>query len=139
MVSKLTSAEILNFLIIVSIILISARFLGEVFRKLKQPVVVGEILAGILIGPSVIGSLFPDFLKNVFLSQPRSFGAFDGLANLGVIMLMFVAGMEVDLKQIRKQGKQASSISLLGIVFPFCSGLCNGVVFLRFHFYQYHF
>ena len=122
MVSKLTSAEVLNFLIIVSVILISSRLLGEVFRKFKQPVVVGEILAGIIIGPSLLGSVFPDLFKQVFLSKPRAYGAFDGLANVGVIMLMFIAGTEVDLKQIRKQGKQAASISLMGLLFPFALG-----------------
>ncbi len=122
MVSKLTSEEVLNFLIIVTIVLIAARFLGEICRKLKQPVVIGEIIAGIIIGPSVVGTLFPNFFNQIFLSQPRAFGAFDGLANIGVILLMFVAGIEVDLKQIVKQGKQAASISLLGILFPFTLG-----------------
>ncbi len=122
MVSKLNSAEVLHFLIIVSIILISARVLGELCRKFKQPVVVGEILAGIIIGPSLLGSAFPDLFKEVFISEPRAYGAFDGLANMGVILLMFVAGIEVDLKQIRKQGKQAASISIMGIAFPFALG-----------------
>lgn len=122
MVSKLTSAEVLNFLIIVSTILISARILGELFRKLNQPAVIGEILAGIIIGPSMLGSMFPDLFKEVFISQPRAYGAFDGLASVGVILLMFVAGTEVDLKQIRQQGKQAASISLMGLLFPFFLG-----------------
>src|SRR6478735_12576218 len=125
MVSKLSSDEVLHFLIIVSVVLVIARVLGEICRKFKQPVVVGEILAGIIIGPSLLGSVFPDLFKQVFLSQPRAYGAFDGLANVGVIMLMFIAGTEVDLKQIRKQGKQAASISFLGIAFPFALGfLC---------------
>ena len=89
MVSKLNAAEVLNFLVIVSIILISSRVLGEVFRKFKQPVV-GEILAGIIIGPSLLGSAFPHFFQQIFLSEPRAYGAFDGLANMGIIMLMFV-------------------------------------------------
>lgn len=125
MVSKLSSPEVLSFLIIVSVILISARLLGEIFRKFKQPVVVGEILAGIIIGPSLLGSAFPDLFNQIFTSQPRAYGAFDGLANVGVILLMFVAGSEVDLKQIRKQGKPAASISLLGLLLPFALGfLC---------------
>ncbi len=122
MVSKLSADEVLNFLIIVTIVLIAARFLGEICRKLKQPVVIGEILAGILVGPSCMGTLFPGFFDHVFLSEPRAFGAFDGLANIGVIMLMFVAGLEVDLKLIVKQGRQAASISVLGILFPFTLG-----------------
>lgn len=122
MVSKLNAAEVLNFLVIVSIILISSRILGEVFRKFKQPVVVGEIIAGIIIGPSLLGSVFPDLFKQIFLSEPRAYGAFDGLANMGIIMLMFIAGIEVDLKQIRRQGKQSASISLLSLIVPFAFG-----------------
>src|SRR6476646_3990877 len=122
MVSKLSSAEVLNFLIIVSVVLIFARVLGEICRKFKQPVVVGEILAGIIIGPSLLGSAFPHLFKQIFLSEPRAYGAFDGLANMGIIMLMFVAGIEVDLKQIRRQGMQSASISLLSLIIPFAFG-----------------
>ncbi len=122
MVSKLSSAEILNFLVIITIILISARLLGELCRKLKQPVVVGEVLAGIIIGPSLFGSLFPQLFNKIFVSQPRAYGAFDGLANVGIILLMFSAGIEVDLKQIRQYGKQAAYISLTGLLFPFAIG-----------------
>jgi Kef-type K+ transport system membrane component KefB len=122
MVSKLTSAEILSFLIIITVILVAGRGLGEVCRKLKLPVVVGEVLAGIIIGPSLFGSLFPNLFKNIFLSQPRAYGAFDGLANVGIILLMFSAGIEVDLKQIRAFGKQAAYISITGLLFPFAVG-----------------
>jgi Kef-type K+ transport system membrane component KefB len=125
MVSKLSSDEVLNFLIIVSLILITARLLGEICRRFKQPAVIGEILAGIILGPSLLGSVFPNLFNEIFISQPRSYGAFDGLANMGIILLMFIAGFEVDLKQIRKQGKQAASISIMGLVFPFLLGFAT--------------
>src|SRR5436190_2216532 len=125
MVSKLSSDEVLNFLIIVSVILITARIFGEICRKFKQPAVIGEILAGIMLGPSLLGSIFPNLFHEIFISQPRSYAAFDGLANIGIILLMFIAGFEVDLKQIRKQGKQAASISIMGLAFPFLLGFAT--------------
>ncbi len=124
-VSKLNKDEVLSFLIIVSVMLIFARVFGEICRKLKQPVVIGEILAGILLGPSVVGALFPDTFHSLFLEQPKAYGAFDGLCNIGIVLFMFVAGFEVDLKQIRKDGKQAASISLMGILFPFALGFAT--------------
>lgn len=127
MVSKLSSDEVLGFLIIVSIILIAARVLGEIFRRFNQPAVIGEILAGIILGPSLLGTLSPDLFQRIFTSQNGvPFKAFDGLAQLGIILLMFIAGFEVDLKQIRLQGKKAASISLMGLIFPFALGF--GVV-----------
>ena len=123
MVSKLSSDEVLSFLIIVSVILITARVLGEIFRKFKQPAVIGEILAGIILGPSLLGTLSPHLFESIFTAQKGvPYKAFDGLANIGIILLMFIAGFEVDLKMIRKQGKQAASISFMGLIFPFALG-----------------
>src|SRR5215216_192253 len=119
MVSKLNASEVLHFLIIVSVILLFARVLGELCRKFKQPAIIGEILAGIILGPSALASVFPNLFNEIFVSEPRAYGAFDGLASVGIILLMFIAGFEVDLKQIRANGKQAISISLMGIIFPF--------------------
>jgi len=110
MVSKLSSDEVLSFLILVSTILITARILGEIFRKFKQPAVIGEILAGVILGPSLLGTLFPHLFQTIFTSQNGvPYKAFDGLAQIGIILFMFIAGFEVDLKMIRKQGKQAAS------------------------------
>ncbi|HVX28337.1 MAG TPA: cation:proton antiporter [Parafilimonas sp.] len=126
MVSKLSSDEVLSFLIIVSVILITARVLGEVFRKFKQPAVIGEILAGIILGPSLLGTLNPHLFESIFTAQKGvPFKAFDGLAQIGIILLMFIAGFEVDLKQIRQQGKKAASISLMGLIFPFALGFAT--------------
>ena len=122
MVSKLSSDEVLHFLIIVSLVLVLARILGEICRRFKQPAIIGEILAGIILGPTLLGAYFPSAFNNIFLADPKSYGAFDGLANVGIILLMFIAGFEVDLKQIKRDGKQAAAISLTGIIFPFIIG-----------------
>jgi len=134
MVSKLSSAEIVHFLLILLIILVPARLLGELCRRYKLPAIIGEIFAGIIVGPTLLGLLFPDLFKGIFISAPHAFEAFDGIANIGIILLMFIAGFEVDLKQIRQNGKQAISISLTGIIFPFAIGFAS-VWFL----YQSHF
>jgi len=122
MVSKLSSAEVLYFLIIVTVVLVLARVLGELCRKVKQPAIIGEMLAGIILGPTILQHYYPVLFKHIFLDYPRSYGAFDGFANIGIILLMFVAGFEVDLKQIRKDGKHALYISVSGIIFPFIVG-----------------
>jgi len=122
MISKLSSSEIIHFLVILLVILVPARFLGEICRKYKLPAIIGEIFAGIIVGPTLLGAFFPELFKNIFLAAPKASAAFDGIANIGIILLMFIAGFEVDLKQIRQNGKQAIAISLSGILFPFVIG-----------------
>lgn len=126
---KLNHSEVLHFLMQASILLASARFLGEIFRKLKQPAVIGEILAGIILGTSVLGNIKPDWYHTLFYSQPRAFIAFDGLAKVGVIFLLFVAGLEVDLPMIWKQGKKSLYISFSGVFFPFALGFISSWFF----------
>jgi Kef-type K+ transport system membrane component KefB len=67
MVSKLSSSEIIHFLLILLIILIPARLLGELCRRYKLPAIIGEIFAGIIVGPTLLGSLFPGLFKNIFI------------------------------------------------------------------------
>src|SRR6201996_3023911 len=129
MVSKLSSTEVLHFLIIVTIVLVLARILGEICRRFKQPAIMGEILAGIILGPTILGAYWHDMFNNIFVSTPKAYGAFDGLANVGIILLMFIAGFEVDLKQIRRDGKQAAAISLTGLFFPFIIGFATAWFF----------
>ncbi len=119
---RLLHGEVLNFLIQLSILLIAARIFGELVKKINQPAVIGEIFAGILLGPSLMGTFYPDAFDLLFNSHPRAYIAYDGMAKVGVIFLLFVAGMEVDLPMIFKNGKSAVAISLSGILFPFSLG-----------------
>jgi len=108
--------------------------LGEVCRRYKLPAIIGEIFAGIIVGPTLLGTLFPELFKSIFIVAPAASSAFDGIANIGIILLMFIAGFEVDLKQIRQNGKQAIAISLSGILFPFAIGFLTVWILFKSHF-----
>lgn len=120
--SKLASNEVLQFLLIITILLATARIMGEVFKKYGLPAIIGELLGGILLGPSFIGSIFPAFFHQLFQDPKQPAVAFDGLAKLSVMLLLFIAGMEVQIANIRRRGKAAAKISFSGIFFPLVCG-----------------
>ena len=93
MVSKLSSAEVFHFLIIFTVVLILARVLGELCRKFRQPAIVGEVFAGIILGPTILQHYLPNIFNDIFLSVPKAYGAFDGLANIGII---FAIGKKIE-------------------------------------------
>ena len=102
-------------------IILAARLLGWVCKKIGQPTVIGEIAAGILLGPSFVGIYFPGFSAGLF--PPQSLGNLQFLSQIGLILFMFVIGMELDLKVLRNQAKEAVVISHASIVIPFALGL----------------
>ena len=105
---------------IVTIILV-ARFFGWVFRKIGQPSVIGEIIAGIVLGPSLLGLYFPEFSHTLFPAD--SLGNLQFLSQIGLILFMFVIGMELDLKVLQNRAKDAIVISHASIVIPFALGI----------------
>lgn len=105
---------------IVTIILV-ARFFGWVFRKIGQPSVIGEIIAGIVLGPSLLGLYFPEFSEALF--PDASLGNLKFLSQIGLILFMFVIGMELDLKVLENRAKDAIVISHASIVIPFALGI----------------
>lgn len=119
---RLPSEEVLSFLLMVATLLLSARLLGELFRKIKLPQVMGELVAGILLGPSILGKFNPGFYESFFTSHKEAGIAFDGLARIGILLLLFVAGMEINLKSISQRMNTAAAISFSGIAFPFLIG-----------------
>ena len=100
----LTHTETTAMLLALGLLLASARLCGELARRYNQPAVLGEILAGILLGPTVFGALAPAWSAFLF---PRSGGgalAIDGLMTLAITLFLLVAGLEVDLSTIWRQG-----------------------------------
>ncbi len=105
---------------VIAIIMV-ARFFGIFFRKIGQPAVIGEIVAGIVLGPSVLGNYFPEF--SAFLFPASSLGNLGVMSQVGLILFMFVVGMELDLKLLKNQAHEAVVISHASIIFPFALGM----------------
>lgn len=103
------------------IIIVVARIFGLIFRKIGQPMVIGEILAGIVLGPSLLGMYLPDVSS--FLFPQASLGNLNILSQIGLVLFMFVIGMELDLKLLRNKAHDAVVISHAGIVIPFTLGV----------------
>ncbi|MEK7254423.1 MAG: cation:proton antiporter, partial [Bacteroidota bacterium] len=102
-------------------IIFAARILGWLCKKIGQPAVVGEIAAGVLLGPSFVGIYFPEF--SAFLFPLQSLGNLQFLSQIGLILFMFVVGMELDLKVLRHQAHEAVVVSHASIIFPFALGI----------------
>lgn len=99
----------LDILLSLLLIWVSAKLLAELFERLRQPAVVGEILAGVLIGPSVLAIVAPTEITNT-------------LAEIGVIFLLFTVGLETKPTAIFRVGRKALVVALLGVVVPFACG-----------------
>ena len=105
----------------IGIILIVARMIGWLFHKVHQPRVVGEMVAGILLGPSLLGWLAPGVSAALF--PPASLGQLNSLSEIGLLLFMFLVGLEVDLPQLRKLGRVAVITSNVSIIVPFILGV----------------
>jgi Kef-type K+ transport system membrane component KefB len=102
-------------------IIIVARSFGWIFRKIGQPSVIGEIIAGIFLGPSVVGMYFPDYSAMLFPKE--SLGNLQFLSQIGLMLFMYVIGMELDLKVLKNKANDAVVISHASIVIPFALGM----------------
>ncbi|MCS7077837.1 MAG: cation:proton antiporter [Bacteroidia bacterium] len=123
---KLAHADVLFLLIQISVLLITARIFGEAARRFRQPTVIGELFAGIFIGPTLIGGLFPSFIDWLFKTHKNAYIAYDGLTSVSMVFLMFVAGMEVEFENILKRGKVSIIITATGTLIPFILGFGIG-------------
>ena len=105
----------------VIVIIFISRVFGILFHKISQPTVIGEIIAGIILGPSLVGFLFPEF--SAFLFPAGSLGNLQFLSQVGLILFMFFIGLELDWKVVKNQAHDAVVISHASIVFPYFLGM----------------
>ncbi len=112
-------------------IIIAARVLAWICKKIGQPTVIGEIVAGIILGPSFMGMYFPGFSAALFPSD--SLGNLQLLSQIGLILFMFMVGMELDVKTLRNKAQDAVVISHASIIIPFTLGM-SLAYFVYLHF-----
>ena len=102
------------------VIILAARLAGKLFQKIGQPPVMGEIVAGIVLGPSLLGWLSPETMA--FLFPPSSMETLKLLSQIGVALFMFVVGMELDVGHLREKAQTAITVSHASIIVPFFLG-----------------
>jgi hypothetical protein len=109
-----------SFILQILTILIASRVCGLILRRLGQPRVMGEIIAGVCLGPSLLKAVFPELHGFLFpeSSLPRLFF----LSNIGLILFMFIIGLELDLRSLASRAKSAVLISHFSIILPFVLG-----------------
>jgi Kef-type K+ transport system membrane component KefB len=101
----------------IAVVLTACRLTGALFRKIHQPRVVGEMFAGIMLGPSLLGWISP--AASAYLFPPSSLGFLNALSQIGVVIFMFMVGLGTDARELKGQGRAALLISHVGITAPF--------------------
>ncbi len=118
--------ELLHFLLAVIIILVAAKASGYLSTRLGQPSVLGELLVGLVLGPTVLNlfGVLPGFAEDSHLSESLTL-----FAEIGVLLLMFLAGLELELHELLKSGRVAALSGTLGVILPLAGGYITSVLF----------
>jgi Kef-type K+ transport system membrane component KefB/nucleotide-binding universal stress UspA family protein len=118
----------LVFIVQLMMLMIVGRLLGEAMLRFGQPAVMGQLIAGLILGPSVFGALFPDWQHLLFPPMKEQKAMLDAIAQFGVLVLLLLTGMETDLKLARRTGRTSAIASIAGIVVPFVCGVALGLL-----------
>ncbi len=119
---SLTSLELLRFLLEFALLLAVARLLGDIARRLKQPQVIGELLTGVVIGPSILGAFFPVMYHTLFPTHGVQGLLLQLISQLGVIFLLLLSGLETQINIVRQYTRLSIVISACGVIVSFAAG-----------------
>jgi Kef-type K+ transport system membrane component KefB/nucleotide-binding universal stress UspA family protein len=114
------------FIAQIILLLLCGRLLGEAMQRIGQPAIMGQLLSGVLLGPSVLGTLWPGAEQALFPPVLEQKAMIDAVSQLGILMLLLLTGMETDLALVRRTGRAAFSVSIAGIAIPFLCGVLLG-------------
>jgi Kef-type K+ transport system membrane component KefB/nucleotide-binding universal stress UspA family protein len=114
------------FIAQIVLLLLVGRLLGEAMQRVGQSAVMGQLLAGVILGPSVFGSLWPETQHAIFTGGREQKAMIEAVSDLGILMLLLLTGMETDLKLVKRTRRAAVSVSAAGIAVPFACGMALG-------------
>lgn len=120
--------QVLAFITLLGLLLGSALILGRLARRLGMPSVIGELCAGVLIGPSVVGSLAPGVFGWLRLDQGEQLHLVDAVGQIGVLMLVGITGIGIDLGLMRRRVRTTAVVSTAALVLPLAAGVALGLV-----------
>jgi Kef-type K+ transport system membrane component KefB len=124
----MNSQDFVKFSLQITTMLACALFLGQMMRKVRQPAVLGEMIGGIIIGPTVLGMLAPGLFAWLFNSSANVAVVRDASIKLGMLFFLFIAGLETNLSDLKELGWKAGMIGLVGTLGPIGAGV--GLVYL---------
>ncbi|WP_431971044.1 cation:proton antiporter [Nocardia sp. bgisy134] len=125
-VPTLASHQLLVFLIQVGLLLVTALCLGRLAARFGMPAIVGELLVGVVLGPSLLGHLAPDLQSWLFPVDREQAHLLDAVAQIGVLLLVGITGAHLDLAMVRRRRRSALSVSLAGLLIPLTMGIALG-------------
>jgi Kef-type K+ transport system membrane component KefB len=127
-IAPLGAHPLLMFLLQVGCLLLVALLLGRLAVALSLPAIVGELMTGILLGPSLLGTVAPGWATWLFPQTPEQYHLLDAFGQFGVLMLVALTGLQLDFKLVRKRGATAARVSLPGFVIPLGMGITAGFI-----------
>jgi len=121
-------ASVAVFIAQLVVLLVCGRLIGELLQRIGQPAVMGQVIGGVLLGPSVLGTLAPQLSHALFPDVPQQRAMLDAVSQLGILLLLLITGMEIDLSVFRHARRPAVSVSISGIALTFLGGCALGAL-----------
>jgi Kef-type K+ transport system membrane component KefB/nucleotide-binding universal stress UspA family protein len=116
------------FIAELGLLLVVGRLMGEAAQRLGQPAVMGQLIGGLLLGPSVLGLIWPAAQHALFPGTPEQKSMINAVSQLGILMLLLLTGMETDLRLVKRVGRAAVTVAATGVALPFICGFALGEV-----------
>ncbi|MFZ0423598.1 MAG: cation:proton antiporter [Xanthobacteraceae bacterium] len=114
------------FIAELGLLLLVGRLMGEAAQRIGQPAVMGQLIGGLILGPSLFGSVWPSAQHALFPMAPAQKSMIDAIGQLGVLMLLLLTGMETDLRLVHRVGRAAVTVAAAGVAVPFVCGFALG-------------